>query len=616
MEFKLKNGKIVLLDFFQGKQDLLLEEMNSSAIQTFLEPISDISIIFSNLLDVDNLKQYIKTINIPDDYLVEILAFFDSPFQSSFSWGFQNREFVFIRLEPSTQLFHSSNRKGLQGLIIHEILHSVQRQRGLEIRLRDSLDFTLDFFTQLADIIPPEKYNRAQVITFLKRISQVALFSLKDIFVNVELIKRGLTESLIVYYRDELGSSKNIDITPPQYETEFDKGVIRVKDLDEFATAFTYTLSLIPVWLPFMVLDTDSKYYLPSRNLKHFIFNKYYTNPSFITREMWHLENTFLTSFSFAKSFHRKWYGAVFNLALEYLLGEDFLFYHLFKASELIEKLYSAPESEERRKMAMIPVLKAAYVYRRDQLIGIQDRNIEELKSKMDQYQIDEEEISELEESLDDLEAVEQIPEHLFENLLQLSIMILSKDLRLNVFAGVDVTFKEFGRTILTLLQAVNYLGKHCDVEYYHAVRLGVKRLLRTDNLFKRKKHALLLVIFTQNEIFKSDLEPTQSEIDELMYNYDFFEIPLINLFIELGVSFIQNIKTVMAKIPVDDKEFPFLTAQFINIFLGEKQLPPENEEQVNLIFVSSLIAVKGISYNKIQTMLTAFLQARVPKDE
>ena len=616
MEFKDKNYKIVLLDFIQAKKDIILEEMNSIEIQDLLEPLSDIIIIFSDLHEVENLKQYVKTLNIPDDHLGELLSFFDSPFQSSFSWGFQDREFVFIRLESSTELFNSSSLKGLQGLLIHEILHSVQRQRGLEIRLQDSLSFTLQFFTQLADIIPPGKYDRDKVVDFLKKISQVALFALKDIFVNVEMIKRGLAESLIIFYRDELGTAKNIDITPPQYETEFDKGVIRVKDLEEFAMAFTYTLSLIPVWLPFMVLETDSKDYLPSRDLKHFIFNKYYTNPSLITREMWHLENIFLTSFSFAKSFHRKWYGAVFNLALEYLLGEDFLFYHLFKAAELIEEIYTNPDYDERKSMAIVPVLKAAFIYRREQLIGIQERNIKELQEKMELYQIDEEEIAELEESLDDPEAGENISEHMFENLLQLSIMIISKDLRLNVFRGEDTTFKVYSRTILTILQAINYLGEHCDDEYYHTVRLGIKRLLRTDNIFKRKKQAVLLETFTQNEIFKSELEPTHSEINELMYNFDFFEIPLTNLFIELGLSFIQNIKTVIVKVPVDDDEFPLLTAQFLNIFLSELQLPPEDEENINLVFVCSLIAIKGIHYDKIQTMLTAFLQARVPEKE
>jgi hypothetical protein len=331
---------------------------------------------------------------------------------------------------------------------------------------------------------------------------------------------------------------------------------------------------------------------------------------------MWHIENIFLASFSFSKSFHRKWYGAVFNLALEYLLGEDFLFYHLFKATELLEELYNSPGSEERKSLAMVPILKATYIYRRDKLIGIQKRNIDELNTKMLQYEVGEEELSELEESIDQTSEHSTSPAHMFENLMKLSIMIITRDLRENVFSGEDVKFKIFSRTILSLLQAINYLGDQCDDKYYHEVRLGVKRLLRTDNLFKRKRWALLLENFAQNTVLRGETEPLQIEVYELIYNYDFFEIPLTNFFIDLGVSFIQNIKTVMKTVPVDDDEFPFLTAQLINIQLGAIELPIEDEEHLNLMFVSSLIATKGISYKMIQKMLTAFLQTRVPLEE
>jgi len=271
------NGcKIVLLDFFQEKKEIIAEEIDTPELKVFLESLSDMTIIFSDTRNSDGLKQHVKTYSIPEDHLNELLHFFDGAFQSSFSWGFEDKEFVFIRLEKTTKLLHPSNRKGFQGLIIHELLHGVQRQRGLEIRLRDSLDFTMDFFTQLAEIIPPEKYKRAEIISFLKKVSQVALFALKDIFVNVELIKRGLIEPLIIYYRSEIGIDEEFEIVPPKFETEFDKGMIRVKDLNAFANAFTYTLSLIPVWLPFMVIETDSKDYHSSRELKHFIFNEYY----------------------------------------------------------------------------------------------------------------------------------------------------------------------------------------------------------------------------------------------------------------------------------------------------------------------------------------------------
>jgi hypothetical protein len=610
------NGcKIVLLGFFQEKKDIITEELDSEVLKIFLESLSDMTIIFSDIKSSEDLKQHIQSYSIPEDHLNELLQFFDGAFQSSFSWGLDEREFVFIRLEETTKLLHPSNRKGLQGLIIHEVLHGVQRQRGLEIRLRDSLDFTVEFFTQLAEVIPPEKYKRAEIIAFLKKVSQVALFVLKDIFVNVELIKRGLIEPLIILYQNEIGIGEGFEINPPQFETEFEKGMIRVKDLDAFANAFTYTISLIPVWLPFMVIETDSKDYNSSRELKHFIFNKYYMNPSLITREMWHIENIFLTSFSFSKSFHRRWYGAIFNLALEYLLGEDFAYYHLLKATELVEILYPGPENEERRNLAIVPILKAAYIYKLEQSTGFQERNIAELKEKFSSYQIGEEEIAELEESYNDPEEPDLTLEKVFENLLKLSIMIISHDLRQDIFLGEDTLFKDYSRTILSILQAINYLGEKCDEVYYHTVRLSIKRLLRTDNEFKKKRISLLLENFAQHTIFQAELEPSSKEIEELIFNYDFFEIPLNNLFIDLGISFIQNIKTVMQKVPVNDPEFPFLTAQFLNMFLGRMNLPAEEEEHLSLAFVSCLISIKGIPFNMTQTMLTAFLNAKAPQE-
>ena len=612
---KINGCKIVLLDFFQENKEIIANELDTEELKFFLESLSDLTIIFSDIKKTEELKQYLKTLTIPDDHLNALLPFFDGAFQSSFSWGFEDKEFVFIRLEESTNLLQPSNLKGFQGLIIHEVLHGVQRQRGLEIRLRDSLDFTVEFFTQLADVIPPEKYKREEIITFLKEISQVALFSLKDIFVNVELIKRGLAELLITFYRSDIGIDEKFDITPPHYETEFKKGTIRIKDLKAFANAITYTLALIPVWLPFMVLETDSKHYSTSRELKHFIFDKYYINPSFITREMWHIENIFLTSFSFSKSFHRKWYGAIFNLTLEYLLGEDFVYYHLFKASELVEVLYQGSENEERRNLALIPILKAAYVYKEEQLTGIQENNIAFLKEKLSEYQVNDEEIKELEESYNDPEEPGMTFEKVFENLIKLSIMVISRDLRLDIFSEENTYFKDYSRTILSLLQAISYLGEKCDDGYYHTVRLAIKRLLRTDNMLKKKRFVLRLENFAQNTIFQSDLEPTQQEIDELIFNYDFFEIPLNNLFIGLGMSFIQNIKNVMQKVPIDDPEFAFLTAQFVNMYLGNINLPPEEEEHLNLSYVSCLISMKEIPFNMTQAMLTAFLNAKAPQE-
>ncbi|UCG00607.1 MAG: hypothetical protein JSW11_13430 [Candidatus Heimdallarchaeota archaeon] len=600
---------IVLLDFFKDIEDDLEEILASPMLKTLCEPIIQLTLIFSDIKNKAEVLSYMTKTDLPQEKIDDLKRFFADPFQTSFSYGYKDTEFVFIQLEKESPLLKSVHRNGLIGLIYHEILHSIQRQRGLEVRLRSSLVFSLDFFTNLASIMPPESFDQDELITFLKQISQIALFSLKDIFVNVEMMKRGLSNPLVDFYSVELRIEESEGITPPVLEIPFQKGEIKIKDLNEFAKAFNYTISLIPVWLPAMVLEENSIDYEPSRKLKHYIFNKYYINPSLITREMWHIENIFLTSFSFSKSFHVKWFGAIFNLALEYLLGEDFVFYHLSKAIELIEDIYQEQKDPERQNLAIVPILKASHVHKREYPAGIQQRNVDELEASMKRYAIDQEEISELEETLDEIKQTKDSHfGHFFENLLRVSIMILSRDFRQDVFQGHQTAIKNFGRTILTLLQAINYLGDQCDDKYYHDVRLTVKRLIRSDNVFKQKRLALHLEMITKEAIFVSDLEPSPVEVEELLYNFDFFEIPLNNKFVELGVSFIQNIKTVLKKVPFNDPEFPLLTSQFVSILLSDKDFSIEELDQMNIILVSSLIATTGVPFTSIQPVLENFV--------
>ncbi|MFX0124555.1 MAG: hypothetical protein ACFFAE_13065 [Candidatus Hodarchaeota archaeon] len=599
----------VLLDFFKDIEDDLAKILASPILKTLCEPIMNLTLIFSDIKNTDEVNSYITKIKLPQEKIDDLKRFFEDPFQTSFSYGYKDEEFVFIQLEKTSPLLKPAHKNGLIGLILHEILHSIQRQRGLEVRLRNSLVFSLEFFTELASIMPPEAFDQDELLAFLKQISQVALFSLKDIFVNVEMMKRGLSNPLLDLYSVELRLEESEGITPPILEIPFQKGEIKIKDLNEFARAFNYTISLIPVWLPNMVLDENSIDYEPSRRLKHHIFNQYYINPSLITREMWHVENIFLTSFSFSKSFHVKWFGAIFNLALEYLLGEDFVFYHLSKAIELVEEIYRVQRDPERQHLAIVPILKAAHVHKREYPAGIQQRNVDELEAAMKRYKIDQEEILELEETLDEImQTKDSHFGHFFENLLHVSIMILARDFRRNVFHGHQTPIKDFGRAILTLLQAINYLGDHCDDKYYHSVRLNVKRLLRSDNVFKQKQLALHLEMITKEAIFVSDLDPSPIEVEELLYNFDFFEIPLNNTFVELGMSFIQNIKTVLKKVPFNDPEFPLLTSQFAGILLSDKELSTEELDQINMILVSSLIATTGVPFTIIQPVLEQFV--------
>jgi hypothetical protein len=612
MEGLVNTPRIVLLDFFKTKEKPIMAVLKTPSIKKFCDSITDMTIVFSDITKNEEVLSFIRTSSgLPSEEIESLGDFFHGAFQSSFSYGYKEKEFVFIQLEESSRLLKSKHRSSFSGLLLHEILHSIQRQRGLEVRLRSSLVFSLDFFTQLADIVPHGAFEKDEILTFLKAISQFALYALKDIYVNVEMMKRGggLGKALIDFYKADLQFGKSIDI--PEFDTSFQKGHVTIKDLESFTRAFNLLLSLIPSWLPQMVLNPESRDYSSARELKHFIFENYYSTLNLITRELYHIENMFLSSFSFSRGFHLKWFGAVFNLALEYLLGEDFVFYHLSKVTELIEEIYQREEEEERRRLAMTPILKAAYVHKTSiQSAGIQKKNIDALEAMMASYAIDQAEITELEESLEETIQDESLHQgHLFEKLLQLSIMVLSQDYRQHALHGHRQKNRVYGRAILTILQALNYLGDQCDEQYYHQVRLTVKEILRnTNDLFVQARALVLLELFTKNTIHMSPIDPTEEEVNELLFNFDFFEIRLSNTFVELGVSFINSIKTVLNRVPLDDPDFPTLVSQFLQIQSQEKKLSPHEKDQVNMVLVASLIATDKVPFIKIQPVIEQFV--------
>ena len=186
--------------------------------------------------------------------------------------------------------------------------------------------------------------------------------------------------------------------------------------------------------------------------------------------------------------------------------------------------------------------------------------------------------------------------------------MILTRDLRKQIMVGNMKILNDFGRVILSILQAINYLGDFCDDKYYHSVRLATKRLLRSGDIFKQKKLSLYLENITKQAIYNSEIDPSPLEVNELLFNFDFFEIPITNVTADLGMSFIQSTKTILNKVLITDPEFPLLTSQFIHIILTDKQLNQEISDQLNMILVSSLIATTGVPFTKIQNVLEHFL--------
>ena len=98
------------------------------------------------------LKFLLKNEDMPeiefDEFLSRLI-----PETTSFSWGYGSIEFIFIIFDQ-TDYHLLDSQPALIGLLIHEIIHGIQRQRGLEDDLQRSLLFTMDLFEELALMIP------------------------------------------------------------------------------------------------------------------------------------------------------------------------------------------------------------------------------------------------------------------------------------------------------------------------------------------------------------------------------------------------------------------------------------------------------------------------------
>lgn len=618
LELEVFNPKIILLDHFESNAERISDLMKLKAIQKYTKSLLTLTVIFAEP-ESENLLNYIKKIDIDETKKSELLNFIVNSFNASFSHGIDIYEFVFVLLPKNSPLFLEKNKEALTGLVIHEILHSIQRKRGLEDRLRDSYRFNMDLFKNLASLVPKEHFDQEIMIEFLISISQFSIFALKDLYVNYELIKRGFCKPLLKYYQIELGFYDREGISPPNFNIPFEKGKVSIKDLDEFANAYKFMISLIPAWLPFTILDIEDTAYKTSRELKHFIFDYYYTNPaiSLMTREMFQLENIYLTAFNFSKSFHIKWFGSIFNIGIEYLLGEDFVFYHLSKVVELLEHIYAKLEDPEREKFAIVPILKAAFVYQSKDSCGIQKENIQELKSLIyKKYMISAEEIGELEEILAEEDTDFTI---MFEELIHLAIMIVTKDLREEIVEGDDSLLHVFGRAILTLLQTTFYLEGRFEDEYHSFIRFTLKRLLRVHNQHLRESLALKLEIAARNHILGNDkLQPTIEEAEELIFYYQFFNISITNTTINIGLAFINGIKIVAKKVDIDSEKFIPVVAQFLPTITGGliDQLSEHERDEINTLLVSSLSATSLIPFEFIQPIVKLFVLTSVGDEE
>lgn len=162
---------------------------------------------------------------------------------TSISYRAEGQEIIVIKADKQ---FIQENDAALRGLIAHELMHVVHRKSGVELEIQEAAkEHADDAVVNLRDLGLTDE----EISAFIGTVFATAIFCLKDIYDNTDLIQQSFTADLEEYYYNMLGIEDYCRV-PDFYGEEV--------QLDEIENALAFELGLLPAWLPFKALNRDA----------------------------------------------------------------------------------------------------------------------------------------------------------------------------------------------------------------------------------------------------------------------------------------------------------------------------------------------------------------------
>nr|MBI4156599.1 hypothetical protein [Candidatus Woesearchaeota archaeon] len=122
----------------------------------------------------------------------------------SFSYSLKDKHYIFIQVKNRKYLL--KNKKALLGLLLHEIFHTIQRKKGLDKKLKISYKrFYLSKFSKLNRL----NYDKKSLRDLFYVLGENSVLLAKELYTNTEIIKKGLENYLIEYYKEEFSNIKS-----------------------------------------------------------------------------------------------------------------------------------------------------------------------------------------------------------------------------------------------------------------------------------------------------------------------------------------------------------------------------------------------------------------------
>ena len=136
----------IVVDPKLSKHKDFIERVTTEAI-VHLPKLNVIVFFYRTDVEIDFFTPYLDSEKVDP-------ALFDQWIQETtpFSYGYEDQEFLFIVIETEDYFLFTEDldEEALKGLLMHEYMHTIQRQRGFEDDLRQSLAFPLHLFEEMA----------------------------------------------------------------------------------------------------------------------------------------------------------------------------------------------------------------------------------------------------------------------------------------------------------------------------------------------------------------------------------------------------------------------------------------------------------------------------------
>lgn len=212
-------------------------EERAREVMEKLEAAQDIDFFLVAVESSDQCRSAAEALPIDDD---EGFVANCREAETSLSFTMSGEEFILLKTDKA---FVQEDESALRGLMAHEMMHTVQRRQGVEQRIEDA---SKSHFDSAVAHLQERGFSDDEVYRFLHTVFETAIFTLKDIFANTELIRMSFVSDLEHYYYHMLGVEDFCPL-PDFYGEE--------AELAEVENAIAFELGLLPAWLPFEALN-------------------------------------------------------------------------------------------------------------------------------------------------------------------------------------------------------------------------------------------------------------------------------------------------------------------------------------------------------------------------